>query len=188
MKVNVAISNRHVHLTKKDLEALFGEGYELEVDRPLTQPHQFASTAYVTLKTEKNEIQKVRVLGPVREYTQVEIALTDAYKLGLRPPVRDSGDLEGSSGITLIGPKGTLILDKGCILATRHIHMSEDFAKEHGFQNHEEVSVELGGEKSGRLDHVRIKTSKEAFLELHLDTDDGNAFQVGKGIIGEILK
>lgn len=187
MKIKVGISNRHIHLKKEHLDILFGENYELKVDRPLTQPDEFASTDYVTIKTEKSEINKVRILGPIREYTQVEISLTDAYKLGLKPPVRDSGDIKGSAPITLIGPKGTLNLKEGCILATRHIHMSEEDAKKYGFHNHDEVSVLIKGEKGGRLDHVFIKTSKEAYLELHLDTDDGNSHMVTKDTEGEIV-
>lgn len=188
MKVNIGISNRHVHLTKKHLEILFGKDYELTIDRPLTQTGQFAATDYVTIKTEKNEIEKVRILGPTRDYTQVEISLTDAYKLGLKPPVRDSGDVEGSAPITILGPKGSLVLEQGCILATRHIHISEEEAKQYGFRNHEEVSVIIDGEKGGRLDHVFIKISKDGYFELHLDTDDGNAHMIKKGMQGEIIR
>lgn len=188
MKVNIGISNRHVHLTKEHLEILFGTGFELEVDRPLTQPGQFASKSFVTIKGDKGEFSHVRILGPTRTYSQVEVSLTDSYKLGVNPPVRDSGDVEGSEPITIIGPNGELHLPYGCIRATRHIHMSEADAEKLGFQNHEEVSVEIKGEKGGRLDHVFIKTSKEAFIELHLDTDDGNGFEIKKGMLGEIIK
>lgn len=187
MKVNIGISNRHIHLKKEDLEVLFGKDYELEVARPLTQPGEYASKDYVTIKTEKGEISKVRILGPVRSYTQVEISMTDAYKLGLKPPVRNSGDILSSAPITLIGPKGTLDLKEGCILATRHIHMSEEDAEKYGFQNYEEVSVYIEGEKGGRFDHVFIKTSKKAFLELHLDTDDANAYLITPDMMGEII-
>ena len=187
MKIKIGVSNRHVHLSKEHLELLFGKDYELTVDRPLTQPGQFAATDYVTIKTEKSEINKVRILGPVREYTQVEISLTDAYKLGLKPPIRESGNIKGSAPITIVGPKGSIDLKEGCILANRHIHMSEEDATKYGLHNREEVSVYIDGEKGGRLDHVFIKTSKEAYLELHLDTDDGNAHMVGKETEGELL-
>lgn len=188
MKVNIGISNRHVHLTKEVLESLFGKGYELKPFRFLTQPGEYASTDTVIIKTEKNEIPRVRVLGPTRAYTQVEISMTDAYKLGLNPPVRTSGDISLSESITIVGPKGAVTLKEGCILAARHIHMSEDDAQKYGFQNGEEVSVLIDGEKGGRIDHVFIKTSKEAFLELHLDTDDGNSHLIKKGMMGEVIK
>ena len=108
MKISIGVSNRHVHLTKEHLNILFGEGYGLEKKNDLTQPGQFASTALVTIKTEKSEISNVRVLGPVRPYTQVEISKTDAYKLGLNPPVRNSGDLKDSAPITIVGPNGSV--------------------------------------------------------------------------------
>lgn len=187
MKVTVGISNRHVHLTKEDLETLFGEGYCLEVVRPINQPGQFASSAFVTVKTEKSEIEHVRVLGPVRDYTQVEVSMTDAYKLGVRPPIRDSGDLEGSLPVTLIGPKGELHLDKGLILADRHIHMTPKQREMYGFKDVDYVSVAIPGEKGGIINNVRIKVLEKSYYELHLDTDDANAFLLHDGDVLEIL-
>ena len=176
-----------MHLTKEHLEVLFGTGYELKKIRDLHQPTNFASDSFVTLKTEKSTIENVRILGELRNYTQVEISKTDAYKLGLNPPVRDSGDLEGSSPITLVGPNGELNLDKGCIIATRHIHITPAQMKEFGFEGKKEVSIKLGGEKGGIIDHVHLKVSEVSYFELHLDTDDANAFLVKEGDIGEIL-
>ncbi len=187
MKINIGVSNRHVHLKKEDLEVLFGEGYELTKARDLTQPGMYASAEKVTIKTEKDQIGNVRVLGPARNYTQVEISKTDAFKLGLKPPIRTSGDLEGSSPITIIGPKGELQLEQGCIIANRHIHISEEDAKKYGFENDQIVSVKVDTEKGGIFDHVHIKISKEAFLELHVDTDDGNGFLISSDTMGEIL-
>lgn len=187
MKVSIGVSNRHVHLTEKDLNVLFGDDFKLEKRNDLTQPGQYASTSVVTLKTEKDEIPNVRVLGPLRTYTQVEISKTDAYKLGLNPPVRDSGDLEGSSPITLIGPKGILELKEGCIIATRHIHLTENHIKQYGLEGKKSVDVVLYGEKGGIIHDVHLKVSDEAFFELHLDTDDANAHLVKNGDIGEIL-
>ena len=116
MKVSIGVSNRHVHLTREHFKILFGEGKELEKRNDLTQPGQFASTSIVTIKTDKSEIENVRVLGPFRAYTQVEISKTDDYKLGLNPPIRDSGNLKGSSPITIIGPSGVVDLEEGCII------------------------------------------------------------------------
>ena len=147
MKVSIGISNRHVHLTKEHLEILFGEGYELEKKNDLTQPGQYASTALVTIKTNKSEISNVRVLGPVRSYTQVEISKTDAYKLGLNPPIRNSGDLKDSESITIVGPNGTIIVDECCIIATRHIHILPEQLKVYGLEGREKVNVKLNGEK-----------------------------------------
>lgn len=187
MKVSIGVSNRHVHLTKEHLYILFGENYNLEVKNYLTQPGQFSSNSVVTIKTEKSEIPNVRVLGPVREYTQVEVSKTDAYKLGINPPVRDSGDLIGSCPITVIGPKGKIDLEYGCIIATRHIHLTKEHIKEYNLEGKKEVSVYVSGEKSGIINNVKLKVTDEAFFELHLDTDDANAHLIKNGDIGEII-
>ena len=186
MNVSIGVSNRHVHLNKKDLDILFGEAYELEKRNDLTQPGQFASTSLVTIKTDKSQIDNVRVLGPVREYTQVEISKTDAYKLGIDPPVRNSGDLKDSCLITIIGPNGSIEVS-GCIIATRHIHLTKDHIKAYNLNDKETVNVKLGGEKGGIITNVYLKVSDEAFFELHLDTDDANAHLVKNGDIGEIV-
>lgn len=187
MKVSIGVSNRHVHLTKEHLNILFGEDFELEKKNALTQPGQFASKSLVTIKTDKSEINNVRVLGPIRDYTQVEISKTDAYKLGLNPPVRNSGDLKGSSPITIVGPKGSIDLKEGCIIASRHIHILPSQIKMYGLEGKKTVNVKLNGEKGGIITNVYIKPSEEAFFELHLDTDDANAHLIKNGDIGEII-
>ena len=187
MKVTVGVSNRHVHLKQEHLNILFGEGYQLEKKSDLNQPLQFASTALVTLKTEKSIIENVRVLGPVRSYTQVEISKTDAYKLGLNPPVRNSGDLELSEGITIVGPKGEVTINEGCIIATRHIHILPQQVKEYNLEGKDKVSVRVFGEKGGILDDVYLKVSDNSFFELHLDTDDANAHLIKNGDIVDII-
>ena len=187
MKVSIGVSNRHVHLTKEHLNILFGEGYELEKKNDLNQPGQYASNAFVTIKTDKDEINNVRVLGPVRSYTQVEISKTDAYKLGLNPPVRNSGDIKGSESITIIGPNGSIDISEGCIIAARHIHILPSQAKSYGLENREKVNVKLNGEKGGVITNVYLKISNDAFFELHLDTDDANAHLIKNGDIGEII-
>lgn len=187
MEVSIGVSNRHVHLKKEDLEILFGVGYELEFYKPLKQPGQFASCDKVTIKTDKSEISNVRILGPVRNYTQVEISKTDAFKLGINPPVRTSGDLKGSVGITIVGPKGVLKLNEGCIIADRHIHITPSQVKEFGLDK-EEVSVKINGIKGGILEQVHLKIDENSYFELHLDTDDANAHLISDGDIVEIIK
>ncbi len=187
MKVSIGVSNRHVHLTKEHLEILFGEGYELQKKVDINQPGQFAATDVVTIKTLKSEITNVRILGPIRPYTQVEISKTDAFKLGLNPPVRDSGDLKDSESITIIGPNGSIDIEEGCIIANRHIHILPVQMKEYGLEGKEFVDVKINGEKGGILSNVKLKVSDEAYYELHIDTDDANAHLIKNGDIGEII-
>ena len=187
MKVSIGVSNRHVHLKEEHFKILFGNNFKLEKKNDLKQPGQYAATSVVTIKTEKSEIGNVRVLGPIRPYTQVEISKTDAYKLGLNPPVRDSGDLKGSSPITIIGPNGVVELDEGCIIPTRHIHILPSQVSLYGLEGKDIVSVKINGEKGGIISNVHLKVSDEAFFELHLDTDDANAHLIKNGDIGEIL-
>ena len=188
MDVVLGVSNRHVHLCEHDFKILFGNEAELEVVKELVQPGEFASNCFVTIKTEKSEIEKVRVLGPIRSYTQVEISLTDAFKLGVKPPVRDSGDLVGSEAVTLIGPNGSVDLKEGCIIATRHIHITPEQMVEFGFEGMKSVNVELPGEKGGILYNVQFKVSPKFAFEMHIDTDDANAHMVKTGDIARIIK
>jgi len=174
MKVSVGISNRHVHLSNDDYQVLF-ENMEMSVRNNLKQPGQFASNLTVDIKTKKDIIKKVRVLGPTRGYTQVEISKTDAYKLGINPPVRDSGNLAGASLITIIGPTGE-ISKEAAIIANRHIHVNRKIREDNGLMGVEKVKVKISGEKGGILDDVYLKDMDEAYFELHLDTDDANAF------------
>lgn len=174
MKVSVGVSNRHVHLNNEDYQTLFHDT-KMEVVRELNQPTQFASNLTVTIKTPKSEIPNVRVLGPIRNYTQVEISKTDAYKLGIDPPIRDSGDLENASLITIVGPFGE-VTKECCIIATRHIHVDKKIREEKKLEGIKEVSIKVNGYKGGTLEHVHLKDSEEAYYELHLDTDDANAF------------
>lgn len=187
MKISIGVSNRHIHLSKEDLECLFGEGYKLKVLKPINQPGQFAATDKVTIKTDKSEIAGVRILGPIRNYTQVEISKTDAFKLGLNPPIRTSGDLEGSSQVSIIGPKGILNLSKGCIIADRHIHITPKLRKELGLENVKEVSLKVSGIKGGILEHVNLKEAEESYFEVHLDTDDANGHLINNGDEAEII-
>lgn len=186
MKVSIGVSNRHVHLTSEDLKILFGDNFKLEKRNDLKQPNQYASTSLVSIKTDKSIIENVRVLGPTRNYTQVEISKTDAYKLGINPPVRDSGDLEDASLVTIIGPCGE-IQANCCIIATRHIHILPSQLELYNLKDKQIVNVKLYGQKGGIISNVHIKCSEEAYFELHLDTDDANAHLISDGDIGEIL-
>ncbi len=173
MKVTVGISNRHLHLTEEDYKILCGDE-PIEQVRPINQPGQYASNTFLKLKTDKSEIDRVRLLGPLRSYTQVEISRTDAYQLGLDPPLRESGDVEGAAPITIIGPCGTIT--RNCaILATRHIHIDHAKREELGLLNVDKVQVKVPGIKGGILDNVSIKETNPAYFEMHLDTDDANS-------------
>ena len=186
MEVTVGVSNRHVHLTEESYKKLFGDA-QLECIKELNQPGQFSSNQKLTIKTKKDEIENVRILGPLRLYNQIEISKTDAFKLGLKPPVRNSGDLAGSEKITLVGPNGEIMLEEGCIIATRHIHISPSQMQEFGFDGLTKVKVKLNGEKGGIIDNVYFKISEKSFFELHIDTDDGNAHLVNQGDICTII-
>ena len=185
MKVKVGISNRHVHLNEEDYRLLFGDA-PLTKRNDLTQPGMYACNESVTIKGEKRELSNVRLLGPLRSYTQVEISKTDAYTLGVNPPVRNSGELDGAYPITIIGPCGEITRD-ACIIATRHIHVDKNIRKEHHLENVNVVSVKIGGEKGGIIDNVYLKDSDEAYFELHVDTDDGNAHLLNQGDEVEII-
>ena len=185
MKINVGISNRHVHLNLEDYKLLFGD-IPLTKRNDLTQPGMYACNETVTIKGDKRSMENIRVLGPLRSYTQVEVSKTDAYYLGVNPPVRNSGDLAGAYPITIVGPNGE-ITRNACIVATRHIHVDENIRKMHNLEGIEKVSVKIGGEKSGIIDNVYLKDSEEAYFELHLDTDDGNGFLLKQGDEVEII-
>jgi putative phosphotransacetylase len=172
----VGVSNRHVHLSKEDLEVLFGEGYELHPIKDLRQPGQYAAEEVVTLVGPKGKIERVRVLGPVRKETQIEISQTDAFKLGVKAPVRDSGDLDGTPGIKIVGPKGEVETKKGLILAKRHIHMLPEDAEKYGVKDKDLVYVAFEkGDRKLIFGDVLIRVSPKYALEFHVDTDEANA-------------
>lgn len=183
----VGVSNRHLHLSSADLEALFGAGYQLQRQRDLLQPGQFAAMETVNIAGPKGCIEKVRVLGPVRKQTQVEVSRGDGYKLGLNPPIRESGKLQGSCGVTLIGPKGSVHLKEGLIIAQRHIHMSPDDAVHYGVADGENVQVKTGGERSLVFDQVLVRVSRNFNLEFHLDIDEANAAGIRQGDLVNLL-
>jgi putative phosphotransacetylase len=187
-EVPVGISNRHIHLSQEHLEALFGPGYELTIKKDLSQTGQYAAEETLTIEGPKSALKNVRILGPVRKETQVEISRTDAFSLGLKPPVRDSGHLEDSPGIKLIGPKGTIELDKGVIIAQRHIHMNEADAEAFGVKDKEIVSVRAGGERGLVFDNVLVRVRSDFVLEMHIDTDEANAGMLNNGQMVEVFR
>lgn len=186
MKVSVGISNRHVHLKKEDLRTLFGKDFELTKKKDINQPGQYAANELVTICGPKGAIENVRILGPVRPYTQIEISRTDSFKLGVNPPVRMSGDLENSEEITIIGPKGQ-IKTNGCILAARHIHVTNEELIKYGLSENKEYKVAINNEKNTILGSVFVKASEKAYYELHLDTDDANACMLKNGDEVELI-
>ena len=185
--VTVGVSNRHVHLCAADLKKLFGPAYKLENYRDLSQPGEFASTAFVDIEKDGRKLGRLRILGPLRDKTQIELSATDARSLKMNLPVRNSGDLSGTPGITMIGPAGKVELAEGCIIASRHLHLTKADAERLGVGSNQQVSVRLMGEKSGMIDDVFCRISDTYSYELHIDTDDANAFLQKTGNIAEII-
>ena len=179
--IPVEVSARHIHLSKDVSDVIFGENYEFNKKKDLSQPGQFACFEKVTIKSDKSEIKNVTVLGPFRKKTQIEISLTDARKLGVFPPIRESGDLENSSGCKIIGPNGEFSISEGLIIAKRHIHMSPRDAAEAGLKDGDFVSVKADNERGTVLDHVKIRVDESFTLEMHIDTDEANACRLSTG-------
>ncbi|NPV43645.1 MAG: phosphate propanoyltransferase [Firmicutes bacterium] len=184
-EIPVGVSNRHVHLSRDHVEILFGKGYSLTKMKEL-QPGQFAARETVTLVGRKGVLEKVRVLGPSRNMTQVEISLTDGYKLGLKPPIRDSGDLKGSEGVTIVGPEGSIKLKEGVICAARHIHMTPQDAATWDVKDGDRVDVEIKGIRGLVFKNVLVRVSPKYRLEMHIDTDEANAAGLETGDTVEI--
>lgn len=186
--IPLGISNRHIHLTEKTFHKLFGDDAEFEEMRPLYQPGEFASKHTLTIVGSKlRSIQNVRILGPLRKYDQVEVSLTDAIFLGISPPVTNSGSLQNAEALTLVGPKGSVYLDRCAIVANRHIHMTNKDAKIFGVKNGDFCKVKIGGEKSTVFENVLIRTNDSWLLQIHLDTDDANAANVREDTYVEFL-
>ncbi len=178
MKIKVGVSNRHVHLTREDIDILFGKDYKLTPRNYLDQPGQFATEETVTLKTDKNIKEYVRIVGPARSYTQVEVLESDKEYFGINPPVRNSGDLDNSERITIIGPKGEITKDNICIIANRHIHINTEESKD--FKEDEIVKV-LFQDKI--LDNVHIKIADNFALAFHINKDDASNNDIENGSI-----
>ncbi|MDI7245906.1 MAG: phosphate propanoyltransferase [Bacillota bacterium] len=179
--IPVGISGRHVHVTQQDLETLFGPGSHLTCFKELSQPGQFAANEIVTLVGPKGIIPKVRILGPVRKATQVEISRTDGYTLGIDAPIRESGDLEGTPGVVIVGPYGPLKLDQGVIVAKRHIHFTPQLARDFGVADGEVVMVRTSGPRALLFDEVVVRVRGDFALDMHVDTDEANAAGLKQG-------
>lgn len=188
MKVPCGVSNRHLHLSQADLEILFGAGAQLTVFRELKQPGQYAAEEVVNLIGPKGTIKNVRVLGPVRKQTQIEVSKTDSFVLGIKPPVRDSGDLKGSAPIILEGPKGRVELTEGVILAVRHVHLHTSEAAIIGAKDKEFLSVRIGGERALVFERVLARVHDQFALEFHVDTDEANAAGLKNGDEVELVR
>ncbi len=186
-QIPVGVSNRHIHLKKEHVEQLFGEGYELKVFKELSQPGEFAAEETVTIRTQKSEIQHVRILGPIRSLTQVEISKTDSFALGVKAPIRSSGNIEGTPGITIIGPKGEINVENGVIVAERHIHMTTDDAASFGVRDGQYVSVKIPGERGLIFNQVLIRVKDTYALDMHIDTDEANAAGLKSGDTVELF-
>lgn len=185
--IPVGISNRHLHISEQDLFVLFGEGYELSVLKNLSQPGEYAAEETVTIAGPRGRISRVRILGPVRPASQLEISKSDAVMLGIEAPIRMSGDLAGTPGIEIIGPKGSILLNQGVMIAKRHIHMTPEDANSFGIQDRETVWVKTSGERALIFDQVVVRVSEQFQLEMHLDIDEANAAGVRNGDMVELL-
>ena len=187
-RVEVGISNKHVHLSAADIETLFGKGHELTPIKDLKQPGQYASDEKVEVVGPKGSFKGIRVLGPARPETQVELSATDARAIGVVPPIRESGKLEGSPGVKLVGPAGEVELEKGAIIALRHIHLSGPQAEEAGVKDKDLVDVATFGTRPLIFQDVLIRAGSIYEREFHVDTDEGNAAGIGNDDYIEIIK
>lgn len=174
-EVVVGVSNRHIHLSQEDLEELFGVGYSLSKMKDMKQPGQFAAKETVTIEGPKGRFEGVRILGPVRKETQVEVSISDSFKIGVKPPIRESGKLDRTPGIKIIGPKGSIVKERGVIVAGRHIHMPKYIADIKGYKDGEFVKVETSGERKVVLYNVLLRVGSNMAKEIHLDMDEANA-------------
>ncbi len=188
-KIPVGISGRHLHVTQEHLETLFGKGYELTPMKDLSQPGQYAANEKVDVMSPQGKLLSgVRILGPVRPASQIEISRSDALRFKFEAPVRSSGDVKGTGACTLIGPNGKVELSEGVIIADRHIHFSLEEADEFGVTNGQVVSLKISGIKAGIIDNVLCRVNPNYLLDCHLDTDDGSAFMLNTGDEVELVK
>ena len=188
MKVLVETSARHVHVTEADLAVLFGEGYQLTKKKDLSQPGQYASNERVDVIGPKGTMPNVSILGPTRSASQVELSLTDARKIGIGAPIRESGDIEGTPGCTLRGPAGEVTLDKGVIAAKRHIHFTPEDAEKFGVEDHQVVSVKVEtADRTTTFGDVVVRVSPKFAAAMHIDTDESNAAGCAGHVEGEVI-
>ncbi len=188
-KVIVNLSNRHIHVSREDLEVLFGKGHSLTKTKDLMQPGQFACAETVTLKGPKGQFEGVRILGPERKETQCEILASDVFRLGVPGcPTLESGQLEGSMGMEIVGPAGSVKKAKGLMIAKRHIHFDPPAAERFGVADKQLVSIRVGGGRSAVFENVVCRVHATYALECHLDFDEGNATGIASGVMGEVIR
>ena len=186
-EIKIGVSQRHVHLSQEDMEILFGKGYELTKKKTL-MGREFACEEVVTLVGPSlRAIENVRVLGPVRKNTQVEISRTDTFVLKVSPPVRPSGEIKGSASLVLVGPKGSIYLKEGVIIANRHIHLTPSYADRHGIADGDYVDVMVEGEKPTKFYDVQVRVRDDFNVEMHIDTDDANSAALKNGNLVRIV-
>lgn len=186
-EVPIGVSARHIHLSEEHVELLFGKGYTLTEMKPLSQPGQYAANETVAVVGPKGTFAKVRILGPTRKRTQLEVSRTDAFALGVNPPVRESGDIAGSAGITLQGPAGEIKIEEGVIVAARHIHFHTSDAERFGIADKQSLRVRFSGERGVVFENVIARVSEQYALDMHIDTDEANAAGVKNGDTAEIV-
>ena len=179
--IPAGISARHVHLSQEDVDVLFGKGHQLTFLKSLSQPGQFAAQETVTLSGPRASIEKVRILGPVRSHLQMELSLSDARILGIKPPIRESGHIDDTPGLKISGPKGEIHAQKGAIIAQRHAHMSDAQAAAFGISDGDYIRVFVEGENGGVMERVKVRVKNAYALDLHIDTDNANAFALKQG-------
>lgn len=184
----IALSNRHIHVSQKDLDILFGEGYELTKLKDLSQPGQYACEEKVDIEGSKGTLKGVRILGPVRPDTQFELSISDAFILGVPSMLRNSGDIVGTPGAKIIGPKGEVEINEGVIVAARHIHMHTKDAEEFGVKDNDIVSIKLDGPRGLTFNNVLVRVSDQFALEMHVDIEEGNACGVKNGALVELIQ
>ncbi len=184
----VGLSNRHIHVSQKDLDILFGEGYELTKFKDLSQPGQYACEEKVDIVGTKGTLKGVRILGPVRNSTQFELSVSDAFTLGVKPIVRNSGDIIDTPGAKIVGPKGEVDIDQGIIVAARHIHMHTSDAENFGVADNDVVNVRVKGPRGLTFENVLVRAHKDYALEMHVDIEEGNACGLRNGDLVELIK
>ena len=179
--IKVEISARHVHLTRQDLEILFGDDYELKKERSLSQPGDFAATDAVTVVGDKSKLDNVRIVGPCRNYTQVELSATDCFKIGVNAPIRLSGKVIGSGSVTLVGPMGEVKLKDGAIIAKRHVHADPESAGKFGLKHGQNIKLKIDGPRVLVFDNVEVRVNENFRFAAHIDTDEANAAGIKGG-------
>ncbi len=186
--VQIEVSARHVHLDKESVEALFGVGHKLTPKRELSQPGQYLEEERVDVIGPKGSFKNVAVLGPERKHVQVEVSFSDAFALGINPPIRQSGDTKGSASVTLVGPAGEITIDEGAIVALRHVHMTPEDAEKLGLVDNQIVSVEALTDRKLVFEDTVIRVSPKFRTRMHVDVDEAGAAHIAGFALGKIIK